>query len=257
MHKTLKQSTYLSILAYEQPADIEAAIKTEYENFKFIENKDTDTQAFICEDEKNIFVNVRGTEFYNIKDWFTNLDCKIIYPFGGLIGVHSGFYLDAKSIIGNVLKELNASPLKRVVLDGHSQGASVATMLALIVEFGNKNRWHFEELNAIESPRCMNAALSYLFGTSCGYKVNRVVNNNDIVCRLPPRAWGYKHIQNADFHYFTEEGLYVQQISAWDLFLDRIHGRVEDLFELGTDGVKDHDGNTVLDLVNSVKIRFL
>lgn len=257
MHKTLKQSTYLSILAYEQPADIEAAIKTEYENFKFIENKDTDTQAFICEDEKNIFVNVRGTEFDNLKDWFTNLDCKVIYPFGGKIGVHKGFYTDADSIFNNVLTALKAaSVLKNVIFGGHSQGASVATCLTFLTEFG-PNKWHFEELNAIESPRSMNTECSYLFGTSCGYKVNRVVNNNDIVCRLPPRALGYKHIKNANFHYFTEDGLYVQQISAWDLFLDRMHGRVEDLFELGTDGVKDHYGNTVLDLVNSVEIRFL
>lgn len=254
MHKTLKQSTYLSVLSYEDPADIEQAIKGQYENFSFIENKDTDTQAFVCEDDKNIFVNVRGTEFDNLNDWFTNLDCEMIYPFGGKIGVHKGFYNDAESIAGQVLEELkNASPLKRVVFDGHSQGASVATNLALIVEFG-KDRWHFEELNSIESPRCMNDECAYLFGASCGSKINRVVNNNDIVCRLPPRAWGYKHVYDSNFHYFKEDGTYVQEITAWELFIDRVHGRVSDLLKLGTDGVKDHFGNTVLNLVNSVKI---
>jgi len=95
------------------------------------------------------------------------------------------------------------------------------------------------------SPRVfsVNYEFKYPFDTY------RFINNNDIVTRIPPRAFGFKHI--GEVFYFLEDGEFYNDPSSWEMFLDRIKGRLDDLLELGTDGFKDHSMNHYLNLVNS------
>lgn len=48
----------------------------------------------------------------------------------------------------------------------------------------------------------------------------------------------YSHI--GTFKYFDEAGNQRDDISWWEKVVDRVKGRIEDVLELGTDGIKDH-----------------
>ncbi len=93
---------------------------------------------------------------------------------------------------------------------------------------------------AIEPPRCMSKEAAEKFGKVHGSKVYHVINNNDIVTRVPTRLMGYKHITNINLNYLDEDGNLHHEISKWELFKDRVKGRVFDFGEFGSDGIKDH-----------------
>jgi triacylglycerol lipase len=243
MLKTISKAIDFSALAYQHPADIEAAIKDSTEAFSWIENKATDTQAFICSDDEATWVAIRGTEFDSFDDWITNLDCSFTPgPFGDC---HRGFYSDADSIKLDISSKIikNIISNKKIIFTGHSQGAAVAEQLF-------SRRCHMlpranQICISIEPPRSMSKNASSLFGLLHGHKVHQVINNNDIVTRVPTRLMGYRHITNRVLNYLDEAGNLHNDISWWERFKDRIKGRIYDFGELGTDGIKDHDLYTI------------
>ena len=48
----------------------------------------------------------------------------------------------------------------------------------------------------------------------------------------------YSHV--GTFLYFDSDGKLSDDLHWWYRFLDRVEGRIEDLGNLGTDGIKDH-----------------
>lgn len=239
MIKTIGKAIDLSALAYQDPADIENALKGQADGFKWIENEETDTQAFICEDDSHTWVTYRGTEFDNIEDWITNIDCRFTAgPWGE---VHRGFYNDVKSVEAEIFSHLVKNTLSGVpvAFTGHSQGAADA-------ELSFSHRCHLMGIEdqvciPIEPPRNMSKNAAESFGSVHGSKIYHVINNNDTVCRVPPRLWGYGHVQGINLNYLDEDGGLHHDISWWERFKDRVKGRVYDFGEFGTDGIKDHD----------------
>jgi len=234
MINTIMKAIDYSALAYQNPADIESQV----DGFKWIENKDTDTQAFICEDDDNTWVSFRGTEFNNLGDWLTNLDCSFKHgPFGKC---HRGFYSDALSILWELDEQLidNIMSEKPIIFTGHSQGAAVATQYFTIrcKQFPGVG----DRCIPIEPPRSMSKKAAETFGDAHGSKMYHVINNNDIVCLVPTRLMGYAHVTCVNLNYLDEDGDLHHNISWWEKFRDRIKGRLCDFGELGTDGVKDH-----------------
>ena len=69
-----------------------------------------------------------------------------------------------------------------------------------------------------------------------------MVNNNDIVTRLPPRTLKYKHV--GQVKYLNSKGKLETGATPWKNFLKRvkgqIEGRIDDFLKPGTDGLKDH-----------------
>ena len=238
MLNTIMQAIDFSALAYEDPADIEAAIKGQADNFQWIENKDTDTQVFICEDDIYTWVTFRGTEFTNLDDWLTNLDCRFTTgPWGE---VHKGFYDDVKSVELDIFSFLvkNILSMRKIIFTGHSQGAADAELL-----FSERCRQLSSQDQMcipIEPPRSMSKEAAELFGDIHGSNIYHVINNNDIVCRVPIRLMGYGHVKNVNLNYLDEDGNLHHDISWWERFKDRVKGRIYDFGELGTDGIKDH-----------------
>ena len=72
-----------------------------------------------------------------------------------------------------------------------------------------------------------------------GGRTYRLVHNNDVVPRVPLRAMNYSHV--GQFVYFDEEKNLREEMEWWEILMDRIKGRWRDLFDPGTDGIKDHD----------------
>ena len=71
-----------------------------------------------------------------------------------------------------------------------------------------------------------------------GFKVLCLVNNNDLVTRVPPRSFGYSHV--GTFRYFDAKGAYHEDISWWRRFVDRVEGSIDDFLKLGPDAIRDH-----------------
>lgn len=226
----------LSELAYADPADIETAAKDMgYDNFRFIENKETDTQAFLCSRDDFAYITFRGTSFDNWADWMTNLDCGFTdCPFGM---VHAGFWRDVVSVYQEILSELLQHIVhhRRIIVTGHSQGAGDA--VAFAIKYLAEGR-DIERVIYFGGPRTVNGQAAKHLDNFFKGVFHRVVNNNDLVTRVPPRVAGYRHFGN--FHYFNENREYTTYLSAWGMFLDRIKGTVADIGQCWPDCIKDH-----------------
>lgn len=251
MKEKIIQATWLSNLAYSE-ADVifNSLVKGGFTNFKWINNKESDTQVILCAKDNKIFVIIRGAEFTSIRDWFTNLDCTFINT--DIWGfVHRGFFNDAWSVYHQVLSYVqNHVVLKYIIIGGHSKGAGVATCLAMLLSVD----WHFNVLVPVASPRVASREAAENFGKVHGSKIHRIVNNNDVVTRIPTRSMGYQHITKANLYYFKENGECINALSAWEQFKDRIAGHIHNIGELGTDGIKDHDIGHYVQLVESLDI---
>ena len=78
---------------------------------------------------------------------------------------------------------------------------------------------------------------------------HRIVNHNDLITRVPPRAFGYSH--TGTFKYFTEQGELVDNIDWWQRFLDSWQGAYDDFFDWAGDGVRDYNMTQYRQLIDS------
>ncbi len=237
----------LSALVYEDPADIEAELKNMgLENFDWIENEDTDTQSFMCNDPVHAFYTIRGTEFDNLDDHKTNCNFKKVEcDFGH---IHQGFYLDALSVYHDAMQAFTKHNFhnRKLIINGHSQGGGVAN--AFTTELLSK--WVFLNVLCITfgCPRTLDRGAANYINAHFPGVFHRFVNNNDIVTRIVPRLFNFKHI--GQLHYFDHDGNYTTDISAWAMFLDRVKGKAGDFGDLGLDAFKDHPSAEYAALVN-------
>lgn len=229
---------WCSRLAYRSKAGIKDELETE--GMKLIEFFDEDnTQAFIATDDEKMIISVRGTD--GLADAMTDINVDLVDGVGGR--VHEGFNASASRLWKTVWNHIAQRGTRSVFLTGHSLGAGIATILtARLVQQKD------EPINGLYTygqPRTGDKKFARNFDQSFGDKTFRFVNNNDIVTRTPFRSMGYAHIGKC--MYFDEYGLFRTDLAWWEKLLDRINGRIQDLFELGTDGVKDHSADDYLD----------
>ena len=243
MIDTIMKAIDLSALAYLEPYEIEIGIGSEFYNFHWIENEETDTQVFICEDDTHKWVLFRGTEFDSFNDWVTNLNCSFTQGTWG--EVHEGFWNDVESVRGGIIDHIdrNIRIGKKIIFAGHSLGAACAELFFSDLCGGMHNRGHM--CIPIEPPRSMSKGAAKNFGRVHGSKIHHVVNNNDIVTRVPTRSMGYAHVENINLNYLDEDGNLHHEMSWWEMFKDRVKGYIFDfeeigLDELGLDCIKDH-----------------
>ena len=109
-----------------------------YEKIELIDIKETDTQCYFLENDKNIYFVFRGTEF-NAKDFFSDIYVlKEPWEHGK---IHNGFLKSMKSIWEEIKKRLSKD--KKVYFSGHSLGGALATLGAAFCVF---------EENIVEGP---------------------------------------------------------------------------------------------------------
>lgn len=232
----LLDTVRLSALAYKEPADIEAEIKNlGFNNFRFVKNDLTNTQCFLCSKENIVYLSFRGTTFDDWEDWATNLDCEFVdCKFGQFF---KGFWLDVESVYDEILGVLVAHIVqnRKLIITGHSQGAGDAA--AMGVRMLGEHRDVFRVIH-YGGPRVVDSDAAYYLDRHFPDVFYRIVNNNDLVTRVPPRVFGFSHFGNLG--YFTEDGVFSTDITWWDRFLDRIHGKIADIGEMHLDCLKDH-----------------
>ncbi|MFQ5542822.1 MAG: lipase family protein [Nitrospiria bacterium] len=224
-----------SELAYEKKEKIEETVRQwGFRQFRFYEKNGT--QGFTMSNEQIIVTAFRGTEM-KIEDWMTDLNFDLVPgPMDGQ--VHEGFYDAIREVwdpVQRTLARFRENKPKSLWFTGHSLGAALA---ALAVALLRDEDHPVDGLYTFGQPRLGDRIFARNFNLDFKPYAFRFVNNNDIVTRMAPRLMKYSHI--GTFKYFTEPGKLVDDIGWWNRFLDRMRGRIEDILEWGTDGMKDH-----------------
>lgn len=184
----------LSAIAYknEKPA-ITAAKKLGFAWVQLISKGGA--EVLVAKDRNDLWFAFRGTEPSKLNDVMADL--KVIKNTAKAGGkVHGGFQEEVNDLWMDIVKELEHNDQlkirKDVYMTGHSLGAAMATISA--------TRYQPEELFTFGSPRV--GGKHFVKNIKCDHY--RFMNNNDIVCRIPPAWLGFRH--HGEMIYFNRFG---------------------------------------------------
>ncbi len=146
-------------------------------------SKRTGAQAFgTAAPDGTIYIAFRGTHVTSIKDLLTDLAAiKVRWPGKGR--VHWGFWTAYRSISGAIDRWLEQYPAPPLVVTGHSLGAAMATLMAVLHPRA--------DLVTFGAPRVGDRAFVDQLAARA---VRRYVDCVDAIPRLPPPI-GYAHVQ--------------------------------------------------------------
>jgi triacylglycerol lipase len=200
-----------------------------------------DTQAILLADDEKILVAFRGSEPV-LADWITNAKIrKTASPAGN---VHRGFYAAFNQVwidVEDAIEELRAGEIPQSLwFTGHSLGGALATLATMACKF-NELPIVVNGLYTYGSPRVGSERFAANFNNVFRGQTFRIVNNNDVVTRVPPSNLDYSHV--GQLKYFDHKGdLYSDnQLSWWGSFWDRMAGRLDSFSTLEPDGIEDHN----------------
>jgi triacylglycerol lipase len=156
------------------------------------------TQCYVANNDKFAIVAFRGTELWKNKEQFdlksmvadlkTDIDILLTYwPLGGK--VHRGFKEALEEVWSDLLPCIRKLSDKgcKIWITGHSLGAALATLSASL--YGSA-----QGVYTFGSPRVGNKDFKENFKE----KIYRIVNNDDIVARVPPPG-KYVHVGELKF----------------------------------------------------------
>lgn len=197
------------------------------------------TQGYVAATAEMILVGFRGTEATRKED--LKADAKIRMESGPVGKVHRGFQ-DAlgfvwEECLGKIREYQDQG--QTLWVTGHSLGAALATMAVARLTFEEKMK--VSGLYTFGSPRVGDPTFAREFNAAVGERTFRFRNNNDVVTRVPVAGFfwlRYRHVGMT--RYFDVKGRLRPKISWWRMLVDRIRGRLRDLGDPGTDGLKDH-----------------
>jgi len=183
-------------------------------------------EVLIVKDRNDLWFAFRGTEPSKLNDVMADLKlAKQAAMAGGK--VHSGFQQEVNDLWMDILAELEHNDQlkvrKDVYITGHSLGAAMATIAA--------TRYKPHELFTFGSPRVGGA--KFIKNIKCPHL--RFMNNNDIVCRIPPAWLGFKH--HGEMIYFGRNGNKQDKPSWSDMFYGILQSWKRFKF---FDGIVDH-----------------
>jgi len=223
-------------LVYADWDSVDTEVKVAgYKKFKYFDK--AGTQAFVAANDKNIIVSFRGTEADKMEDIITDLKVSFFECKYGKI--HSGFYEAVKLIVDDVSDTVSSlrTNNQNLWVTGHSLGAALATLGTLFLQDA---KLHVNGLYTFGQPRVGDEQFAENFNMRFKSRAFRVVNNCDIVTRVPMRSIGYSHI-GTHVYLDSDGSLHLdQELSWWFGFTDRIKGRIETFKEKGIDDVADH-----------------
>lgn len=233
-------------LAYSSEQDIATTTASwGLTNFEFFDGKRTNTQAYVAGNQDLIVVAFRGTEG-KLEDWLTDAKIRLVDE------VHRGFKEGVDEIwphmadainrfIGSRLSVAEAAMSPEnpkppgVWYTGHSLGGALAALAAANMQ---RQGVPVDGLYTFGQPRTGSPAWAKELERHFNLFAFRHVNNNDLVTRVPPRSFNYRHV--GCLRYFDADGNLHDDIGWWNRFLDRVKGRLDDFMQLHTDGIKDH-----------------
>lgn len=177
------------------------------------------TQIGIAYGPQRIVIACRGSE--SIGDWGENLmmwrwGWKRILP--KRARVHFGFLRQAKRVAPELAETVAALrsryPDAELLMTGHSLGGALASILAPLMRSEGMGP---AAVYTFESPRPGNRAFAFWYDQTFGPKTFRVVcirkGCADIVTRIPPSCWGWRH---AGRPILLRDGMIYESETAWE-----------------------------------------
>ncbi len=154
---------------------------------KWVDDKKSDTQAFVAMKDKSIYVVFRGTS--SKKDAQNDVSIDKVPFINDGDKVHIGFLSSWNAVKDIIFKNIDKmSGYNKIVVCGHSLGAAVATLCAY-------NLSHVYDTTieccTIGSPRVGNKTFKNNYDNR-KIKTLRIVHNNDVVTHSP--FIGYHHV---------------------------------------------------------------
>ena len=221
--------------------------KTDLQKVEFFSGEST--QCFVASNTQSIIVAFRGTETRRregragfrdmVADLKTDANIRLVESGPGN-RVHEGFKNALDEVWGELFEHIRSihQSNRKVWITGHSLGAALATLAAH--RYGD-----VQGLYTFGSPRVGD------IGFKNNFHVNtyRIVNNNDIVTRLPPSG-PYHHV--GELEYIDSNGLIRDNPSRWKMWVDMVRGEMKNTFNsfsqvrqhglsaLISDAIKDH-----------------
>ncbi len=235
----------VSLLAYGDSQDIQSQASEWSCDIRAVDVAEFDVQVLLVRSATEAWVAYRGTQPDKLRDWLDDLDCAHEgFVWGSQ--VHSGFrdaMMSAWAPVHAFVKDCKAASFP-VWLGGHSLGAAMTTLAAAelfqagLVPDGVAN---------FGAPRAGDETFAKAYDGRLGDRTWRVINNADIVTRVPPRALGYQHVGRA-IHFDTAGRPRIES-GSWNHFLDTLSGPIKDLLVWGAEGLADHSMGKYLSLV--------
>jgi triacylglycerol lipase len=232
---------YCAEAVYSPPEESKA--KFEQLGFKingvehFIDFPDTNTQAIAVGDEEKIIIAFRGTE--NLDDWKTNINlAKAAWKVGM---VHSGFYKSIDSVWPTAIARLESLRTNNqpIWLTGHSLGGALATLACATIDQELPD-YEIAGIYTFGQPRVGDSIFTQACDKTTKERFFRVVNNNDIVPRIPR----FRYMHNGTLLYFDAFGNMYRGFNLSPLnpliWFYRFQGYFLDAFNLDPDDIGDH-----------------
>ena len=191
-----------SQLAYNPEAEVERQLQAwGFQNCDFV--KQNAAQGFVASSSDLVLVCFRGTE--STADWLSNL--KVIPKAVNELGssVHAGFWEQFEALrpqLESLMSPHNQLPL---LVTGHSLGGAVAA-LAAASWAASRN---LQALYTYGQPAVARDRALDQLADALGGRYHRLVNNSDVVPRVPP---GYRH--TGHLLHFDSKGSLVRAAAA-------------------------------------------
>lgn len=155
------------------------------------------TQGYVTQSDSAILVAFRGTEPSQLPD--VGSDVRAIpIPWEGLARVHGGFFraffaawnkdFGGGCVFPDMLRKHGG---RRIWITGHSLGGALAQICATQTELRDGIPVH--AVYTYGQPRVGDEQFARIMNEKLGHKVFRLVNDRDIVPRVPLYSMGYRH----------------------------------------------------------------
>ena len=213
--------------AYAYKTEKQAKVATKKMGFPWCKLISRDgAEVLVVKDRNDLWFAFRGTEPSKLND--VTADLKLMKNAATAGGkVHSGFQQEVNDLWMDVLAEIEHNQQLKVQKDiymtGHSLGAAMATIAA--------TRHSPVELFTFGSPRV--GGPKFIKNIKCPHL--RFMNNNDIVCRIPPSWLGFRH--HGEMIYFGRNGNKQDNPTWSDMFYGILNSWKRFKF---FDGIVDH-----------------
>lgn len=231
----------LSALAYKNEKQVvDGAKKLGFPWAKLISRDGA--EVLVAKDRNDMWFAFRGTEPSKLNDVMADLNViKNSATAGGK--VHSGFQKEVNDLWLDIVAELEHNDQLKVRKDvyftGHSLGAAMATIASTRYP-------QAQELFTFGSPRVGGKH----FIKNITVPHTRFMNNNDIVCRIPPAWLGFRH--HGEMVYFNRNGEAQAKPTWTDLFYGILNSWKRFKF---FDGIVDHGIPNYVRAINRLKKR--
>ncbi|AOS65436.1 lipase family protein [Actinoalloteichus hymeniacidonis] len=232
-------------LAYEDPSRIEStAAEWGFDRIRHHHSTFappfalSDTQAYTMANSTMIVTTFRGTEPVELRDWLSDATTPPWRGPGNTGFVHYGFAEALRAVfpaVRSAIDELRDAE-QTVWFTGHSLGGALAMLAAAWLEFENP-RLAADGVYTFGQPRTCDRTLADAYDRALAGRTFRVVNNNDIVARVPPEPV-FHHV--AAPRYLDSAGRVHESMPLVPGLLDRGRGLTSDLFAPASDGIRDH-----------------